>query len=218
MSLELSIGEAEAFAWKAARASGYSWGMAEEAAYAVGYLEMRGLPGLMSLVQLLDRTTESLLAARAAATGLKSGEKSCPITTRVHLADVCGTEAPVTRALPSLYAPWLLLPFIARIAGNAGTHVLVHLDNIAWHCTVTGEPDVASVHPIGYGHEVVIEQASNAEVAVTPTKQALDQHVQRARVSREQLEVLEGLAHQTYVPASEESRLRGAGAGLTDND
>ena len=30
MSLELSIGEAEAFAWKAARASGYSWGMAEE--------------------------------------------------------------------------------------------------------------------------------------------------------------------------------------------
>ena len=32
------------------------------------------------------------------------------------------------------------------------------------------------------------------------------------------IKVLEELAHQTYVPASEESRLRGAGAGLTDND
>jgi hypothetical protein len=31
-------------------------------------------------------------------------------------------------------------------------------------------------------------------------------------------EALSAFAHRTYVPASEASRLKGAGAGLTDND
>ena len=31
-------------------------------------------------------------------------------------------------------------------------------------------------------------------------------------------EALSAFAHRTYVPASESSRLKGAGAGLTDND
>lgn len=37
-------------------------------------------------------------------------------------------------------------------------------------------------------------------------------------VAPEDWAVLKALAARTYVPATEESRLRGAGAGLRDND
>lgn len=37
-------------------------------------------------------------------------------------------------------------------------------------------------------------------------------------ISDEDFKTLSALAHKTYVPATDASRLRGAGAGLTDND
>ena len=41
---------------------------------------------------------------------------------------------------------------------------------------------------------------------------------ERVQVSPDDWAVLKGLAQRTYVPATDESRLRGAGAGLDDND
>jgi hypothetical protein len=42
--------------------------------------------------------------------------------------------------------------------------------------------------------------------------------VMRAQVSPESWARLSGFAHRTFAPATEESRMRGAGAGLSDND
>ena len=40
----------------------------------------------------------------------------------------------------------------------------------------------------------------------------------RAQPAPEAWATLNRLAHRTYAPATEESRLKGAGAGLSDND
>jgi hypothetical protein len=40
----------------------------------------------------------------------------------------------------------------------------------------------------------------------------------RVEIPNDIFDRLDSLAHKTYAPASEESRLAGAGAGLSDND
>ena len=40
----------------------------------------------------------------------------------------------------------------------------------------------------------------------------------RACLSERQFKILNEYAHKTYAPATDESRLSGAGAGLSDND
>ena len=48
-----SLGEVRALAVKAARGSGLPWGLAEEAGFAVQWLEARGGPGVEALSQYI---------------------------------------------------------------------------------------------------------------------------------------------------------------------
>ena len=48
-----SVGESGALALKAARGAGMSWGQAEEASFAVRWLQQRGAPGVEALANYL---------------------------------------------------------------------------------------------------------------------------------------------------------------------
>lgn len=58
----------------------------------------------------------------------------------------------------------------------------------------------------------------NGDLRFSTGDQPQQQSPQRAEIEEDDLAALKALAHKTYVPATAESRLAGAGAGLTDND
>ena len=194
-----SLGETGALAIKAARGAGFAWGLAEDAGFAVVWLQARGLPGAPALCSYL-----SWYAANNHRQDEQTGR--CPLLTGAAISDgVISTpqHAQDEIDLGLVRRPLLLLPFISNLDGG-----MIILDGLSWQ------------NDAGPNHAPPAELASCRlrRVAAAP-KQALT--VTHSRLETEYagcVETLGRLAHRTYAPATPESRLAGAGAGLTDND
>ncbi|NIP75284.1 MAG: DUF3726 domain-containing protein [Xanthomonadales bacterium] len=185
-----SLVEAQTLAVKAARGAGYSWGLAEEAGYALRWLAARGLPGPAALAGLLEGGCA------------QSGPcPQCPLARGAAIADL--GEVPDT--LVAVRYPVLLAPFAARLAGGvrlqwSGAEITV-MDN--------------GVHSTG---DLL---SPEAKVAFGPAGASGASAGRMARIpdaDAPSIEILLRFAARIYAPASEASRLSGAGAGTTDND
>lgn len=196
-----SLGETAALALKATRGAGMSWGLAEEAAASVVWLHRYGLPGLSALCSYLG-TREFP----------QPDEIACPIMTGCALIDgmMAVPEKPSeTLDLGLVQAPLLLLPFVARL--EPGT---------IWLCAAglggtidrQGGDGWQSHYLHGGGACQLMRQTVPQIDPALETVTRLDDRF-ACCVDR-----LGGFAHRTYAPATGQSRLSGAGAGLTDND
>ena len=193
-----SLGETAALALKATRGAGLSWGLAEEAAGAVFWLHQRGLPGISALCGYLD-------CYGAAGT---AGDAACPLVLGAALSD--GTHAVPEQLderidLGTVSAPLLLLPFVATIP--PGTFWLI----------APGDGDAAP-DPWHSGWlrgsaPCQLQRGTAAQIAGTRAGHTRLPDRFACCVDR-----LTDFAHRTYAPATSQSRLAGAGAGLTDND
>lgn len=218
-----SLNEIEALARKAARGAGMSWGLAEEAGKAARWLAARGLPALPSLAALLDAQDglpyqvvrpQEETAADGALRWRAAGERLCPIACGAALADRAGDPAAgLSLKLERVAQPLLLLPFLARAADQRSGAIALSLDGWEIRVGPDGPDDAAAL------------AAAPAEASAR--LRPLDRPVAAARAAPgaagfeapdDAWETLARFAHRTYVPASDESRLAGAGAGLSDND
>ena len=187
-----SLGEVQVLTVKAARGAGYSWGLAEEAGYALRWLAARGMPGPAALA--------GLLGGACAAEGPCP---RCPLAQGAAMADL--GELPSERF--ALRYPLLLVPFAARLAQPVtlrwdGAAVSVSQGEVM----VKGETVLAPAADCTF--------APGSGIGGTPA-----QRVSRVPDSaRAELDILTRLAARIYAPATEASRLAGAGAGTTDND
>jgi hypothetical protein len=136
----LTRSEVFAFAKKATRGAGFSWGMAEEAANATVALYVAGQDGFAALVPILQNADEKTLPLTSA------DMSSCGLTVGTYLAD-CG-KSPTDQ---SVIGPEILNALCGAL--KQGTHAF---------------PNDAP-------------------------------------------QIIKDFAQRTYVPDSEESRLRGAG-------
>ena len=193
-----SLGETAALALKATRGAGLSWGLAEEAAGAVFWLHQRGLPGISALCGYVD-------CYGAAGT---AGDAACPLVLGAALSD--GTHVVPEQLgeridLGTVSAPLLLLPFVATIP--PGTFWLI----------APGDGDAAP-DPWHSGWlrgsaPCQLQRSTAAQIAGTRAGHTRLPDRFACCVDR-----LTDFAHRTYAPATSQSRLAGAGAGLTDND
>ena len=194
-----SLGETGALAIKAARGAGFAWGLAEDAGFAVVWLQARGLPGAVALCSYL-----SWYAANNHRQDEQTGR--CPLLTGAAISDgVISTpqHAQDEIDLGLVRRPLLLLPFISNLDGG-----MIILDGLSW------QNDAGPTHAAPAG----LAPCRLRRLAAPP-KQALP--ITHSRLETECagcVETLGRLAHRTYAPATPESRLAGAGAGLTDND
>ncbi|MCP3971702.1 MAG: DUF3726 domain-containing protein [Rhodobacteraceae bacterium] len=204
--MSFSLIETETLARKAARGAGMSWGLAEEAGFAVRWSEARGLPGAELLAALLQQTDgdDRALVAPQPGDVWRAEAPFCPITAGAALADRAGMLPGQALRLGPVRYPLLLLPYLAE-TGQAG---------LSWADTdirtgggVTVEGDARKA----LATEVTCGFAASGSLPCPPTQW-------RAGVTPETLAVLNRFAHRTYAPDTEASRLAGAGAGLTDND
>jgi hypothetical protein len=215
LGMILSLNEVEATGRKAARGAGQSWGLAEEAGRAARWLAEWGLPGPSALARVLTALDGAERADHAPqfSRGVWMADPGplSPLAVGAALWDRagCGLSQPVYLG-PCLW-PILLLPYAAWIARARGCAISVSwlgMDAVAGRggglLACHGDPLIPVTERLTLGdtddHGGARPVAT--EVAVPP----------------EDLDRLERLAHRTYAPATEESRLSGAGSGLTDND
>ncbi|WP_420395285.1 DUF3726 domain-containing protein [Nioella sp.] len=208
-----SLNEIEALSRKAARGAGYSWGLAEEAGRAVRWLEARGLPGAQALADHLKQMDGQDLGTFTpdAESWTAPCGTACPILAGTMLADGLAGQRTDPLSLADLGTPLLLLPFLAWMAEARGQPVGLSQDGgtvtLAADGTLSG-----STGAIGTGSSTV-----TVELDPQPAGQPVSEGL-RSDCTAETVAALNAFAHRTYAPATEESRLAGAGAGLTDND
>lgn len=213
-----SLNEIEAQAKRAARGAGLSWGMAEEAGRAVRWLASHDLAGPALLAEVLEKN-DKLPHAQVAPVSLEGEWRApagdlCPLIAGATLNDCAerlGRGQPV--AMANVSHPLLILPFAAWAA--------IHLKQpvrVIWQ-DLRIDTD---------GNGIWIDDPKkqiNASKVATLTCELADMRTdaaihpgQRGTVTPEIWARLDRFAGRTYAPATDASRLQGAGAGVSDND
>ncbi len=202
--MSYSLNETEALCRKAARGAGYSWGLAEEAGKAVRWLVSVGLPGCEVLADLLSQVDGEDLTKFTPM--VKDGEwfaaGMCPLIGGAALSDFADQIGDAGVTLQNVMQPVLLLPFLRNAAAAQNLRLAVEWDGSRY---VTD----------GIGLRGATESAAAcAAVRCFITRESVDipaPSVQRADPDAGALKTLGTLAHRTYAPATEASRLLGAG-------
>ena len=192
-----SLGETGALAVKATRGAGFSWGIAEDAGFAVTWLLERGMPGATALCSYLGWHADQRYLQLESNIG-------CPLLTGAAISDgvIALPDAPDDRVeLGTIRVPLLLLPFVAC------------LDNEDIWIHGLEMPQQMNAPP-----QVSMAACSLQRGGVPDWAASGATHTRLGSEFAWCVETLEQLAHHTYAPATQESRLAGAGAGLMDND
>ena len=212
--MNLALIEVEAMAKKAARGAGYSWGMAEEAAKATRWLCAAGFDGVAELAKTLQtvdgKDPGTMTPGALGGDWQGSTDTLCPLSTGAALSDSAVFWAESGKTASNVIAPLLLLPFAANAALQLGSPV-----TLSWQDTqlVTDGRNVGAT-----SHEIDVDRAKTLQVQVGGTLSNARPTSFRATPTEADWATLERFAHRTYAPDTEESRLKGAGAGLSDND
>jgi len=206
-----SLNEASALAKKATRGAGYSWGMAEEAARAIRWLEERSLDGcgaLAALIEFMDGAKQE--EARPIAIDDRWSAECgalCPISAGTLLADRAALLGSTPIVLENLVAPLLLLPFGADAEKTLGLSLTLQFKDAAFTsdgAQVSGAEITHSMSDVGIAFGMLNGKPRPLASRVFPSGNVWER--------------LNIFANRTYAPATEASRLKGAGAGTSDND
>lgn len=214
-----SLNEIEAEVRKAARGVGLSWGLAEDVGRAGRFLA-RFLP---QHLDILADALDSLQSGRHARslTSDRSGIHSTqdrplsPLVLASAIADRVEEIAAGKLAVNGMVAqPCLLLPALVSLAERLKRPVRFEIDGHEGAIGRDPSPAFAAL--------AAREIAGAILVSAPPRSGELDPAPEPAQggaaLSDELWRRFTVLAALTYVPASEHSRLAGAGAGLSDND
>lgn len=215
--LSVSLSEIEAMGRKAARGAGYEWGIAEEAGRAARRLAEWRLSGPEMLARLLQEISagpRDHAPECGDATWSAPRSPLCPIAAGAALSDHAREIAAGRRIeLVSPARPLLLVPFVHAVANRTG-------------CIVVLEGEDLNVSVTGHGPAAVDWEALDRPefraltVALGSNRPGLALAPRSASwpVDIDAWAILDGFARHTYVPASEASRISGAGSGLIDED
>ncbi|MCR9138657.1 MAG: DUF3726 domain-containing protein [Alphaproteobacteria bacterium] len=213
-----SLNEIEAMGKRAARGAGLSWGLAEEAGKAARWLSAQNLPGPDLLFSVLQKTDGRPPSERApvSITGVWQAPAGplCPLVTGSTLCDQAPelADGRTIRLGPTLQ-PLLLAPYLAAAAKLSGSAF-----ELAWDDVVL----LMDAETLSYADD---ETSLNPDIAQSVRCRQTASDLRHPRKKRSVLavnsDVWEGLnilAMRTFAPATEASRVAGAGTELSDND
>lgn len=208
--------ELESLLLKAVRGAGLSWGLAEEAAAAGVWLARADLLQVEPFVARLEaeRKSSPPVSVGHAIEPVVPGTSLCPILTGAWIADQGSASQCLT--IKRVLSPIWLAAVVAR-ALPRGDQLTVEWDGVRLMLDQAGP-----LEPI---HNVSLRLAAVATDAVRLTGQCMARlrtAPPRAPsgiiVPDRDWQALQTFEQLTYVPASDRSRLSGAGAGLLDGD
>lgn len=218
-AIKLSRNETENLCMKAARGAGFSWGLAEEAGFAAGWLAARGIDGTAPLLRLIEQRSRH--PAEAGAPRLTPGywhcsdsATLCPIATGAALLDTALlADVPLSRdtRLDPVSIPVLILPFLARAAQIGANALTVDMQGTSFVFASDGTLDPLPASGFIGQAALAMTVRTIPHLAVGRAKQFI-----LPSISRTVLDGLNVFALQTTVPATDISR-RGAGSTTLDD-
>lgn len=213
-----SLNEIEAMSKRAARGAGLPWGLSEEAAKGTRWLSAFDFPGTEMLAELLEMNDQvppidvSPVSLSAEVWHAPTRRMS-PLIAGAALSDCAARLLERgTIVMQNVSLPLLAVPFMGGAALRLGVPVAAEWDGArvatdGRQLCVQGPTDVLQGK---HTDQLVF----SAPADMTGNRKP----VLRAEVCQTSWDVLDRFAHRTFAPATEESRLRGAGTDLSDND
>ncbi len=216
--MNVSFNEVEVLSKRAARGAGLSWGMAEEAGKATRWLMAHGLPGLKILLDILEHNDglagENTIPVSTDGAWRAPAGNLCPLTAGTIL---CDRAREITDKhdinLGSVLQPLALAPFLATAARISGGVFELTWGDVVMVIEGREFSTTAANTYLTSHHAESVRCRRVEQVVADPVKR-----VTNCKVDKDAWARLNDYSHRTFAPASEASRLAGAGAGLTDND
>ena len=196
-----SLYEIETTVKRVARHQGLSWGIAEEAGKIVRSLEQSELPGLESFNRLISfpyNKCETVIDLT------KNNHKNlCPIHFSIFFLDQShATDLHQSFKFLNMQEPLLAIPLLIKAAQKNLISFEFTSTELKFH--------ISSGNIMILDKNQIPHQSNNITMKITNKRQL--------QYSEETWDRLYELSLETFVEESEEKKLSGAGAGLTDND
>ena len=202
-----SFNEIDTTSKRASKAAGFAWGIAEEIGKNMRNLEMFGLPGIKNLNLYLKKIKQSPpeKPRKIEKENKPQSNEFCPIYCGATFLDKCKMlEKLKTIKFFNLSYPLLFLPFISRASNIVGKKIKVQYEGnnflLNFDKTIFAK-NIKSDHVVSVAKELSIEFLENNN-----------------SFSVQEWQELYKLSEETFVKESESSKIKGAGAGLKDND
>ena len=201
-----SLSEIETVSKRSSKATGFSWGIAEEIGKNIRILEMFGLSGIKNLnyyfkVRNVKKFEKLNLIDKENKT---PKEEFCPIIAGISFLDqVRSLESFSVINFEKIAYPLLFLPFVSRASEIIGKKIKLKIDNKLFLLNFNNSIYSNSLN------EGIIERGNIVSVNFEENKDSFEE---------EEWKNLYKLSENTFVEESENLKQTGAGAGLTDND
>ena len=202
-----SFSEIDTTSKRASKAAGFSWGIAEEVGKNMRNLEMFGLPGVKNLNLYLQKIKQSLCE------GPKKIEKENKPTSKEFCPIYCGTtfldncimlEALKLIKFFNVSYPLLFLPFLSRASNIVGKRISVQYEDNNFLLNFD---------------KTIFSRNIKSDQVVSLTKEFSIEFLENDNsFSIKEWKELYRLSEETFVEETESSKIKGAGAGLKDND
>jgi hypothetical protein len=206
----LSLNEIETTVRRAATGAGWPYGLAEDAGRAAAWLAARGLDGVGSALASLEAGPAPVAAERTAGGWILQGARSVaagPSCFDLLQAGARGTSV----ILEDIDQPLMLVGLGGVAAAERGCAYRLE-SGAGFHADIGGDA-VTPTGPVP-GPGATLRAVRSAEAPdARPSEPVPGVEIDDALWAR-----VKALAAKSYVPATEQSRARGAGAGEIDND
>ncbi len=214
-----STKELQTLATRSAKGAYLPWGLAEEAATAVAWLETHSISAIAPFVELLTANDGMNIndlkpVELTAGTVTGSNRRVCPIITGAYMSDLRGTnlseEAVQVRQVNT---PLLLIPFLAAVAGDLGKSIFLKYSDVV--ALISGD----GVEIVSGTEELDISMRQDVTISLASGEPELFGAVTaRVDIPSRYLLILQRFALRTYLPESKQSMASGAGGGGVDDD
>ena len=201
-----SISEIDTVSKRASRATGFSWGVAEEVGKNIRLLELFGLSGIKNLNSFYKkRKNNKFENLNFINKDNKSKELHfCPIIAGVNFLDqIKNLEYLHEIKFEKIAYPLLFLPFASRASEVIGKKLLLKFNDKEFLLSFNN--NIYS----NYFKNQVIESAENLSIKFLDNSDSF---------SEDDWNELYKLSEDTFVEENDSLKQGGAGAGLTDND
>lgn len=209
--MNLSLNEFQATLAKAAKGAGFATGLGEELVKAAVWLSVNGHKGGEAALSGLNTGVQKSLMGSVGPTIITSS-KFYAVTDSPSVFELAACANREVRALlTGVDAPLLTMGYAGVAAKAYGLSSEIQFGNGSVAMVDAYATDIYGEIPDQPCDILIV-----CEVEDMPT--AKSSSPDRIEVDENVWQALNVHAAKTYVPASEASRLKGAGAGLTDND
>ena len=201
-----SLSEIETVSKRSSKASGFSWGVAEEVGKNIRLLEMFGIPGIKNLNYYFRmRQKKSYERLNLITLDNKTSKlEFCPIISGLNFLDqVRSLEDVGEIKFEKIAFPLFFLPFLSRASEVIGKKIELKIDNSFFllNYNTSLYSNSLNLGVIEIGNDILIKFQENKDI-----------------FKESEWKELYKLSENTFVEENENLKQTGAGAGLTDND